>query len=503
MRRFYPLAPLLLLLFSVVSCVPAVIPSTPTEVVTQPVVSQPVVSVTEDVGITPLEAPSTAPTPSPQPALTGTPDIFPDLEAQPLERTQYHILATLDYPRRSLSVEERIIVLNQNGQALDSLVFILEPQRLSPQFQLLELYWEDGSAVDRYVLEDGMLRIPLAQALQPEEHLALGMVFAYLIPSGSAPFGYTNKQINLADWYAFAPAFAGEWLAHPDAPVGEHLVYGLADYKVELRIQEGEAGLVVAAPVPEEPDGEVRRYTRTQARNFTLSISPDYVLLQDASAAVRAFVFPEHTASGEAALGCVRQALELYTQLYGDPALPMMNVVETDFPDGMEYDGLFFLNYQYFEYPGSGAIGGLCTLSAHETAHQWWYRLVGSDTALEPWLDESLCTFSELLFYEYLHPDAVNWWWGYRVNDYNPQGWVNSNIYEFDNYRPYVNAVYLRGVRFLDALRRTAGDQAMLDFLAAYAQANRFGQADADSFFTIWQDTTGVDIETIREAYFK
>jgi hypothetical protein len=33
--------------------------------------------------------------------------------------------------------------------------------------------------------------------------------------------------------------------------------------------------------------------------------------------------------------------------------------------------------------------------AAHETAHQWFYSLVGNDQARDPWLDEGLATWAE------------------------------------------------------------------------------------------------------------
>jgi hypothetical protein len=422
----------------------------------------------------------------------------------PLSRTQYHILASYDAASHELSIEEQIEYLNTSPVALDSLVFILEPQRLSARFGLLELFWSSGEPVDPYALVDGVLQIPLPTEIQPGETAELVLAYVYDVPETPAQFGYGERQLNLADWYAFAPVYGQEgWMVRPPGQVGEHLVYDLADYRVELRVSNAPEKLVVAAPVAAEVEGQVRRYFLERARNFTLSISPVYVLLQDPTGGVQAYVFPEHSASGLAAIGCISEALALFSRLYGDPELRQMTVVEADFPDGMEYDGLFFLNWLYFEYPGNGVQGGLCTLSVHETAHQWWYRLVGSDVALEPWLDEALCTFSELIYYEQLHPDLVNWWWGYRVNDFNPKGWVNSSIYDHSNYRSYVNAVYLRGVRFLDALRRTAGNEAMLNFMAAYARTFRFSQADETGFFKVWDTSTGLDAQPILDQYFK
>jgi len=115
----------------------------------------------------------------------------------------------------------------------------------------------------------------------------------------------------------------------------------------------------------------------------------------------------------------------------------------------------------------------LAPIAAHETAHQWWYGQVANDQALEPWLDESFCTFSELLYYETLYPDSVNWWWATRVNYYEPYGVINRSIYDYreftDQYLAYRNATYLQGAIFLDKLRGELGEDKFSEFLKEYA----------------------------------
>jgi hypothetical protein len=112
--------------------------------------------------------------------------------------------------------------------------------------------------------------------------------------------------------------------------------------------------------------------------------------------------------------------------------------------DGQEYDGLVFLATKFYnEYNGS-ARSNLIAIGVHEIAHQWWFGLVGSDQALEPWLDEALCVYSEALFYQYIYPNSVYWWWNFRVNYFGPSGWVDTNVYESGSFRIRQRRVFER-----------------------------------------------------------
>lgn len=57
------------------------------------------------------------------------------------------------------------------------------------------------------------------------------------------------------------------------------------------------------------------------------------------------------------------------------------------------------LGAEGIEYPTLVYIGGasiVTLLVQHETAHQWFYSLVGNDQARDPWLDEALATWSQV-----------------------------------------------------------------------------------------------------------
>jgi hypothetical protein len=118
-------------------------------------------------------------------------------------------------------------------------------------------------------------------------------------------------------------------------------------------------------------------------------------------------------------------------------------------------------------------------------------------------LDESLATYSELLFYEHDYPNDVTWWWDYRIDRFKPEGFVNTSIYDYRYFRLYVNAVYLRGAEFLDIVRWKMGTNNFMTFLNGYAQINAGKISSASSFFDLLTSVSRIDLQLTRASFFK
>ena len=455
-----------------------------------------------------IPAPPTAAPPAPSP--TPQP---PDPAALP--PASYQMDAVLDYARHSLTVAESIDYPNRGQQALDNLLLVVEPNRWQGAFLLQSLAWADGSPVQDYTLEANLLHLPLPAPLLPGERVQISLTYTLNLPrmrqgadqhSSAEPFGYSEHQTNLVDWFAFVPPYhpAQGWLAHANWYYGEHQVYEMADFQVELTLAEPVEGLVIAASAPAVPEGERLVYQMQGARNLVFSLSQMYQVqtVDVEGVTVSSYYFGIHAAGGEMALQNTADALRLYSQRFGPYPYTSLSVVDADFEDGMEYSGLYFLSGGFYNLYNGTPNGYLTAIAAHETAHQWWYGVVGNDQALEPWLDEALCTYTERLFYETVYPDSLTWWWGARVNFYQPTGLVNLPIYDYTGAMPYRDSVYLHGALFLEDLRTLMGDDAFFAFLADYA-SQRAGQiATASDFFAILEEHTSADLSPLLVEYF-
>jgi hypothetical protein len=419
-------------------------------------------------------------------------------------KTCYWLSAHLSYAQRQIAVTETVSYLNQSAQPLPEMVFVVEPNRLPSVFQLLDLSWPADGAIKSAELRGTQLTIPLVRPLPPGERLELTLTFNLLVPPRSSHFGYTARQMNLGDWYPQIPPIEpdGEWQIRDASAVGEHLSYDVADYAVELSGDELTT-LVIAANAPTTLGDGIITYRLEDARNFVWSASPEYQVLTSTAGdiTVTGYAFPEHAGANAAALAATVQALALYAELFGAYPHPLLSSVEADFPDGMEYDGLYFLGKEYYAAYAGNPANYLTMLSAHETAHQWWYGSVGNDSAREPFLDESLATYSELIFYERTAPELVDWWWEYRVKRFNPTGCVTSTIYSHAGFRSYVNAVYLRGALLLRDVRGALGKAAFFTALRNYAVSHARRQVTTSDLIDAFAAQYAGDLAPVMMPY--
>ena len=460
---------------------------------------------------TPTSAPEPiAPTATETSLPAATQEPTPTIEAEEAQSgIAYQLDVSLDYSGHSMTITQAITYTNSSEDNCSELPLIIPPIRTAENFSLLSLQMETGYEASTYTIQDEVLWLTLSPSLEIGQVLSLNLMYKIDIPESPAAFGFTDRQMLLSDWYAFIPPYLpGEgWLINQPGYVGEYLAYPLADFTVNLRLSPPMESLVVAASAPLLAlDGNCWRYTAQQVRNFSFAISPEYVVSSATSdlTTIYAYTFPEHAALGERAVKIALEAWTLYSELFGENYRRFMSIIEADLTDGLECDGMFYLSESYFASADETPQNYFHLLVAHETAHQWFYGMVPNDQANEPWLDESLCAYSELLYLERYYPDLVDWWWGFRVRAFGPTGAVDSTIYDFLISRPYINAVYLRGVTFQQALREEVGDETYFAALRSYAdspQGDNF--RDASAFFDAFQNHSDVDLTRIMGIYFK
>jgi aminopeptidase N len=128
--------------------------------------------------------------------------------------------------------------------------------------------------------------------------------------------------------------------------------------------------------------------------------------------------------------------------------------------------------------PGFRSVSDQAFLVSHETAHQWFYGIVGNDQSSDAFADEAMA--------EYLSRKATI---GMRASrckldrlDKSIQGYRRGCYYE---------TVYIQGALFLDSLRRDFGDKPFRRAIRRYATSHALGMGSDKSLLEAFRAEMG------------
>lgn len=458
---------------------------------------------------TPTIIPSATPVPTDIPV---TPTPIPPTQVPSPARPLYTLDTTVDYDAHKVVVNETIVYPNHSGGQLDSLVLAI-PANLWQNCFYMDSIQADGIPITNYSLNGHRLEIPLPTPLEAGSVTTLTLGYRLSLPYMDQAhslrariFGYSDVQMNLVNWYPYVVPFEnGEWMIREPWSHGEYLVYPIADFEVNLKFTNPENQPTVAASGFAEPNGDSVRYTLTEGRAFAISASREFQVsqMQVGDTTVYSYYLPIYQRAGEAAMVASAQAIQVFSQQFGMYPHKTLSVVIADFKDSMEFSALFFHSRSFYDLYDGTQANYLTFVAVHETGHQWWFDQVANDQAFEPWLDESLTTYSESIYYETLYPDILPWWWSYRIDFFEPQGYIDIPVYDGQNDDNYKHTVYFNGAHFLRDLRQRIGDEAFQAFIQDYFAQNRDKVAAADDFFRILDQHTDQDYSDIVREYFR
>jgi len=213
------------------------------------------------------------------------------------------------------------------------------------------------------------------------------MRWRLVVPPGGDRIGSFRGGVRLG---SFFPLLAWDprrgWVSDQAARIpGESSTSPVADFDVHVEAPPGTG--VVASGV----HVGVGHWRATAVRDFALESGRMRFAVGTAHAPnpVRVHVAlpaPSHAAP-QHFLRLAVSSLETLSRMYGPypwttysvAVMPGFGLI------GIEYPNVVFVGRSYLDAP----------VVQHETAHQWFYSLVGNDQARDPWLDETLATWAE------------------------------------------------------------------------------------------------------------
>ena len=104
----------------------------------------------------------------------------------------------------------------------------------------------------------------------------------------------------------------------------------------------------------------------------------------------------------------------------------------------------------------------------------------------------------------YYDRDA-DWWYGYFIlgrNRGEVTGPIDLGIADYADSRAYINAVYRRGLVFLNDIRKLIGTETLDAAMKDYYQSQEYKIATQDAFFDALARHTSEDIGPLVKGYF-
>jgi hypothetical protein len=364
-------------------------------------------------------------------------------------------------------VSGRLKVAFTPDVATDELVFRLWPNgpRQAQEGTRLEVgqVESDGRRLDARLTDPTTLEVDPGPRLKSGETLEVSMPWRLELPGPS--FDRISSHGTSLRLGSFFPLLAWQpgagWLRDPPTTsLAETSTSQIADFDVSLRLPPGVEALASGREV------SPGRWRAQAVRDFALATGSFDTATATALAPkpVRVTVGVDDglVESAGPYRDAVVRALEALANTYGPYPWPSFNLAITP---GLAGAGI---EYPNLVMQGEGTVGIVTT---HEVAHQWFYSLVGSNPAREPWLDEGLTTYAQSRIDSQIDFFASEPVPGPARNR------LGAGMRYWDrNQDVYFQGVYAQGVKALAAV----GPPGVIDCgLRRYVTANAYSIADS------------------------
>ena len=216
----------------------------------------------------------------------------------------------------------------------------------------------------------------------------------------------------------------------------------------------------------------------------------DSVALTNRTVPIVSYTFPEYYAVFETEEIYTKQALQLYSSLFGDYPFANEKYGHTQFNAG---GGIEHQTNSFIRWPWNYLI-------VHELAHQWFGDKITCASWKDIWLNEGFATYLSIIYFENLFPSdypgilAQN----HKVVVSKPDGSVYVNDTTSTSSIFNARLSYNKGAYVLHMLRWKLGDSIFFKGMRAYLNdpALQFGFATTKDFKRNMEQVAGISLES-------
>ncbi len=378
----------------------------------------------------------------------------------------------LDWASRAIWVDSTAVITNTSGAGIDRIELNTIAARLGGI--RLRPVTVDGVAVQATISGQTIL-VPLGGVLPVDGATRIRVRFSARLTTDLDGSNWLFTQTNgIADLYRWLP-WVSRRVTFERPNHGDPFVTPTSRH-VRVRITT-DRRLVLATTgdrISVSADGLTQVFEAENVRDFTVTAAADYQTRERVvgDTTVRAWFRPG--TRGWAMLDAAADAFAALEERLGPYRYPTFKVVQSAGGYGMESPGLIWI-------PTGTAAANLRYLAAHETAHQWFYGMVGSDQVREPFTDEATADF------------AARSVLGIHRASRCRVARLDRSIYDYSA-RCYYETIYIQGGNLLDDARQLMGSDLFWTALRGYVGANRHELAATATLLRALDDATPIDL---------
>ena len=378
--------------------------------------------------------------------------------------------------------------------------------------------------VEREKDDVSVVWLKLNKKLKPGKRMKLSYDFVTKIPVNADRFGFTNDVYSVTNFYPILAEYVdGNWSHAKYFEVGECFYSEISNYNVRLTVpDEYKVASTGERILSSTKDGKLTyKFEAPCVRDFVFCASKSFANEQRNFDGVTVNLFynmetpPEKDMSSvsDVAFTTAETSLKAFGEAFGKyPYKELDIVINPTAAGGMEYPNLVIISdyicHSYIQMYEN--FDQLDIVLCHEIAHQWFMGIVGSNSGVEPWLDESFASYAEIVYYEYLggekEKNHIN---GYSKNEHSiTRNWKDKDkldvaYSEFEKDISYTRLIYSEGKAVLYQMEEILGREKFHGIIRGYVKRNAFKNASTKDFLKALYDGAGNDNQELNEMVKK